>query len=117
MKFISLAVIALVASTNAIKLKDMELDEADPAAEQNTQVAATDVNAEAAAAGIDPAQLQALAEAQAQQQAAAGAGAGAATGADASANSDPQYLASSTLEGGITVNVLENGKGAQCAAG
>lgn len=62
MKFISLAVIALVASTNAIQLKDMELDE-DPAADQNAQVAATAGDVEAA--NIDPAQLQALAEAQA----------------------------------------------------
>ena len=115
MKFISLAVMALIGSSEAVNLrtKDMETDDAVPDASA-AQVDATggdagqSIEEQAAAAGIDPATL---AQAQADAEAQAGAGAGAATAAaatsDAAANANPQYLAEQKLEGGITVNVLE----------
>ena len=119
MKFISLAVLALIGTSEAVNLrtKDMELDESVPS-QDNTQVEATGGDAgqtieeQAAAAGIDPATL-AQAQAEAEAQAGVSAGAGAATvaastaGAGAAASSDPQYLAEQKLDGGITVNVLE----------
>jgi len=74
MKFISLAVMALLGTSDAIKLKDMETDDA-VATEVATQISAeggdagaapSDEAAAAAAAGVDPAMLaQAQAEAQA----------------------------------------------------
>lgn len=116
MKFISLAVLALIGTSEAVNLrtKDMEADETAEAT--NTQVEATtgdagqSIEEQAAAAGIDPATLaQAQAEAEAQVQASSGAGAAAAatSTAGAAASSDPQYLAEQKLDGGITVNVLE----------
>ena len=101
MKFITLAVMALLGTTQGIKLKDMDMEADDQiAADVNAQVADTTDPAAAteaeAAAAADPqvmAQAQAAAEAEAAAATQASAGAAAASGSDASANQDPQYLA------------------------
>ena len=85
MKFAAL--FALIATSQAIKLRDDEPAEIDASA------------AQLAAAGVDVADQSA-----AQVE-------------DASASAVPQYLAESKLDDGITINVLSQGSGAACAAG